>query len=124
MIENGSNANGGYTKFADGTFLCRHTVNLTGLSVPAGIYVYSDILWTLPITATGGVFFKTIVSAALFDSNADILYVGFYFYNNEVVVYNTGATGLYYTPEQAISGIGNSVCSSAVIKLFAYGRWY
>ena len=124
VIESGTNANGTYVKFADGTFLCEHTVNLTGLSVPAASSVYVDTYWTLPVTATGGVFVKTIVNATLLDSNADDLYGVLSFFDNVVLVYNTGGLGKNITPGRAVAETGSSVCNSAVIKLFAYGRWY
>ena len=124
VIERGSNANGGYTKFADGTFLCEHTVNLTGLSVGVGVVIYATINWTLPVTATGGDFVKTIVHATLQDSNTDIIYAGLVLNADGVLVYNTGSLPIYHTPGQAVSGAGSAVCTSAEIKLFAYGRWY
>ena len=124
VIEQGSNANGEYVKFADGTFLCGHTVNLTGLSVSAGVSVYINTSWTLPVTATGGVFVKTIVGAELMTSDAKHIYGGLSFYTNQVSVYNTGGLGADIHPGPAISEVGSSVCNSAVIRLFAYGRWY
>lgn len=124
VIESGSNANGSYTKFADGTFVCRHTVSLTGLSVAAGTVIYNAINWTLPVTATGGDFVKTIVNAILKDSNTNIIYAGFALDAYGAMVYNTGGLCNNLTPGQAVTGLGSSVCNSAVIKLFGYGRWY
>lgn len=124
VIESGSNANGSYVKFADGTFLCWHTVNLTGLSVAASVAIYAANSWTLPVAAAGGVFVKTIVNATLVTSDSKHLYGGFSLLSEIVSVYNTGAKSSEVTPGQAISVMGSSVCASADIRLFAYGRWY
>lgn len=52
IIERGSNANGGYIKFADGTMICilgTHTVTGTGWTATATSIKYSAIqTWTLP----------------------------------------------------------------------------
>lgn len=45
IIERGSNANGAYTKFADGTMVCWHTVTTSTSAV---------VTWTYPATFTSG----------------------------------------------------------------------
>ncbi len=44
IVESGTNANGSYTKFADGTLICRKRI--TGILVPANIG--AEITWTFP----------------------------------------------------------------------------
>lgn len=59
VIETGSNANGAYTKFADGTMICRHTIDLgsivaVGAGTRASPYQTATQNWTYPVAfATG-----------------------------------------------------------------------
>lgn len=50
IIESGSNANGSYVKFADGTMICRHRQGGTGLSLSAvsNMSYASGFSWTYP----------------------------------------------------------------------------
>lgn len=52
IIEQGSNANGVYTKFADGTMLCRGTTPGLGVDQTTTTQAYSSVL-TLPATFVG-----------------------------------------------------------------------
>jgi len=49
IIERGSNANGEYVKFADGTMIARRRFFVTGISV-AGSGYYSLPVWTYPVS--------------------------------------------------------------------------
>lgn len=55
VVERGSNANGSYVRFADGTQIC--TVSLTGYAttsfVTGGIYTSQELVWTLPSSFVG-----------------------------------------------------------------------
>lgn len=50
IIEQGSNANGGYTKFADGTMICTRTVDNTDTvsSAATGMFIGSTFTWIYP----------------------------------------------------------------------------
>lgn len=54
VIERGSNANGEYVRFADGTQICTLNATLSGVTstVVGGIYTSQDINWTFPATFT------------------------------------------------------------------------
>jgi hypothetical protein len=58
IIENGSNANGFFTRYADGTLLCSHIVYLGAAAVSAGSYLPASgadgITWTLPSSSVSG----------------------------------------------------------------------
>lgn len=49
IIENGANANGGYTKFTDGTLLCYNVLSHSDINTASGsVYTSTEILWTYP----------------------------------------------------------------------------
>lgn len=51
LIETGSNANGSYTRFADGTQICRHTLEITDITSVAGAIftTAAEAVWTFPV---------------------------------------------------------------------------
>lgn len=53
VIERGSNANGEYVKFADGTQICTNSVNMAAISVADGsVWRTPSVTWTFPATFT------------------------------------------------------------------------
>ncbi|NUB46511.1 DUF2793 domain-containing protein [Fertoebacter nigrum] len=54
VIERGSNANGSYVRFADGTQICRHAPTVTNIDVlSGGIYMSDTLGWTFPAVFSG-----------------------------------------------------------------------
>ncbi|WP_268797505.1 pyocin knob domain-containing protein [Pseudomonas huanghezhanensis] len=51
IIERGSNANGEYTKFADGTMICKFSAGPTvSVTNAYGVGYYGQVVWTFPAT--------------------------------------------------------------------------
>lgn len=60
IIESGSNANGSYVKYADGTMICRHKIITTLVMTTATGSCYRSIItdWTFPVAFVGTYFFS------------------------------------------------------------------
>lgn len=50
VIERGSNANGSYVKFADGTLICQMQVSTSSFSASGSVYVSNTVIFTFPAT--------------------------------------------------------------------------
>jgi hypothetical protein len=52
IVESGSNSNGAYTKFADGTLMCWHTLSNTNIDTgsSAGLNYSAPQFWNFPVT--------------------------------------------------------------------------
>ncbi|MFU2327726.1 hypothetical protein [Pseudomonas sp. NFX98] len=112
IIETGSNASGTYTKFADGTMICRRSV------------IYSAIPIT---TATGGIFYS---SGGIPGSSFAATFIA----NPNVVINVSPSSGLVWhavfgnattTTGPAIYAMSStsSTVDVAVVQI-AYGRWF
>lgn len=54
IIETGTNANGRYIKFADGTLICQQELAIPDVSIAAGaLYRSADIFWIFPVAFVG-----------------------------------------------------------------------
>ena len=58
IIEQGSNANGSFTRYADGTLLCSHLLSVGNSAVSAGAYLPASgtngLEWSLPSSSVSG----------------------------------------------------------------------
>jgi len=55
IVESGSNTNGSYTKFADGTMICTHKISSgVGNTASGAIYISPATTWTFPVAFVGG----------------------------------------------------------------------
>jgi len=111
VIERGSNANGSYVKFADGTLICsKYTNGSPGTAVQAtyitGLYRYS-IEWALPTTFSGNYF----IGGSGLDQGNTILS-----FSRGVGVSSTVATMEVYSKSTTLSTI--------VANFIAIGRWF
>lgn len=53
-IESGSNANGDWTKFPDGTLICTHEIIVPDTNVAVGsMYESAAVIWTFPMPFVG-----------------------------------------------------------------------
>lgn len=111
IIESGSNANGTYTKFADGTLICIGQITIPATALYAGI----NVVWTLPTAFADG-------SYALQHSTSGVIYGGSIasagdIVANGVVTHKTSETCLInmYTYKFATDPV--------VFSLTAIGRW-
>jgi hypothetical protein len=103
VIESGSNANGKYVKFADGTLICTHNSTLS-----TGAYVWTyPVGFTTPPQVAG---FPTVIASSYLFSltcNTSVTTSSATFYGN--VSTNSGTS---WAP------------SSGEIRLMAIGRWF
>ena len=98
IIERGSNANGSYVKFADGTLICTHTLASS---------TSSDVGWGYPSQFSA----LSCVNVCPLSSN-NFLMAGKF----------NGVTLSY--ADFSIYGSNNTRLGSAINQLFALGRWY
>jgi hypothetical protein len=127
VIERGSNANGSYVKFADGTVICTQTISRTDMDIPAGQALYRTSEWTLPVSTTFSN--KMFISASVRNMTIDkLLYTAVvYIDDNYACLWNTGGSPVYVAPGDAVRGIGYSPSNKAntmTLQLLAIGRWF
>ena len=112
IIERGSNSNGEYTKFADGTLICRFTSsNSSTANNPSGggtnLYFSNSATFTFPATFVG---IKPTVSASgTLSTGGD---------SSWAVIRGINLTGL------SLAIISNMQNSAAYIGYIAVGRWF
>lgn len=109
IIESGSNANGTYTKFADGTLVCRiYTSATVSVSISYGTGYYGTLGWPFPQS-----FVATPSVSALFIGSAGVLLP------NLTALSNSAANLIAFNPS------GSSLGSITVFySLLAIGRWF
>ncbi len=112
IIESGSNANGTYTKFADGTLICNGSIILPATE----LYALVNAVWVLPKAFVDGTYAlqhstSNVIGAGSIASSGDIV-------ANGVIVYKTAGTCQLnvYTYKFAIP-------DQVVFSLTAIGRW-
>lgn len=107
VIERGSNANGEYVKFADGTMICTKTDFVIGAITTlaaAPIYITSPATWTFPSSF--------ITGPVVQGNDASSIHIW-------LVVGTAGATNCMLT-----GFCYSSIASSRTVKLTAVGRWF
>lgn len=109
IIETGVNANGRYTRFADGTQICTFVIpssSLPAIDTASGsVFRYAnEQLWNFP---------ASFVSTDIFVS-ASCRRAGAFWANARVISKN--GIGFYL--------LSSSSTTSAIVDLFAIGRWY
>ena len=110
LIEFGSNANGSFTKYPDGTLICYNLFTATGITnlAASGVYYGSDITWTYPSTFLATPIVSGTGARQSTDSNS--LWAG---------LRTTGATTtvLRAYSTTSSSGLGHNIHATAI------GRW-
>lgn len=102
--ERGSNANGEFVRFADGTQICKHIVNVTNFVAAGSIFRSSPTDWVYPAPFTG--------SPPSLSGNA------------------TGSSGIWVSgtstlTQSSISGSWNAALSTSWnLSVTAIGRWF
>lgn len=113
LIERGSNANGEYTKFADGTLVCSHNLNLgtDGFLVQAGGWFRpdSEVTWDFP-----SLFISPPSSVQLTIQRPNINVPAF------VTLYVGPTTELV----RFVPWLSNNNGGTRNVQAFAIGRWY
>ena len=113
VIERGSNANGEYVKYADGTMICTKSFSSTrNQTQAAGSFVTTtaDITWTYPVAFAA----SPAVSGIAGRVNNDVQYWGYVGYK---AINTTNFVHRLFTP----SGTGSV---GVIHNLTAIGRWY
>jgi len=111
IIERGSNANGEYVRFADGTQICTHNeviVDLAITSAYGAFYRSSTQTWTLPAAFANA---AAVVSA--FDANG-----------SDPFMWATRATGFIATTGMFIVTAATSSTQNVRVTKLAIGRWF
>lgn len=125
VIENGSNANGSWVKWADGTMICESTIIKNGINVPPDQSIWISSQYVPPV-AFYGEFGICIVSATASNSEIDFptsQYIGLTYYDSHWNIYNTGNCGTHVHAGYAARNGGTMNVVSATIKVIAVGRW-
>jgi hypothetical protein len=110
VIEEGSNANGNFTKFADGTMICYTTKSITHSTLANN--TYTVLSYTLPISFVGTP--TCIVSGAYSTSGTLSIQRAVEIYNHDG--FSWGSIWFYKT--------GSTTTQASRISLTAIGRWY
>lgn len=100
ITESGSNANGNYIKFDDGTMICHTTILHNSLAVPS-----SDLVWTFPATFIDAYSIPVITPAS----------IGYELWGV--------ATGVLTTSMNYRVTSKTSITTNVRARLFALGRW-
>lgn len=108
IIETGSNANGTYTKFADGTMICRHLVATASIACTTADTVFGfkspNQTWTYPAALT------SLVSYQISGLNTPVTFA-------TTVGNNTTAQYVWHSA-------GSSAATTRYAGLLVTGRWY
>jgi hypothetical protein len=107
IMERGSNANGEYVKYADGTLICTGTVSITGSIVNGGV-ASGTITLPASFSTTTAAFFNIGRDSA----SSTALFVG----NNYLASTSAGAWEL--------RNQSGATRSYSITSFFAIGRWY
>jgi Protein of unknown function (DUF2793) len=107
VIERGSNANGDYVRFADGTQICTQSVSLGGATTSVGALFYEpgSTNWTYPAAFASGT--QPAMSAACGDATRTVNMVS-----------NSASIGKH----RSFSPISSATTPTA--KMTAIGRWF
>ncbi len=120
IIERGGNANGEYTKFADGTLICTKIISGSGSfaanEAPVVIGVSSS---SFAHAFVGDIFISK--QGNLYDANGYEIYGYFTEYTSQIFFCNTGHRPTNVHPRW--NSIGSYTATSYNVKILAIGRW-
>ena len=109
IIESGSNANGAYVKYADGTMVCsfNHTTEMLASSATGSVFRSSRLTWTYPVA------FISVPDVAIstYSSSNGFIWAGTAT-ENDTTASSVGA----YLFASAVTGTG-------YLSFMAIGRW-
>lgn len=124
IIERGSNANGNYVRFADGTQICMSTIELTDIDIAEKQGVWNTSSYTPPAAFVGTS--SVFVVYAEGTNNSVSIYLAPLFYAGVMQVWNTGRSPMDVHPGDAVRGTGNGKIynvTSVAIRVVAIGKW-
>jgi len=113
VIEAGSNANGNYTKFADGTMICTHSVELNNISTLA---LYDT--WTFPVVFASAPKVSHVLNQGLSSDSTLPIHLRF---NPATIAPSTSTVSL-----RTLSGDGSNWPVGSFMNTYAIaiGRWF
>ena len=118
IVESGSNTNGRYVKFADGTMVQYHYFTGVVNGTSGWNVVTETILWTFPVPFSNSNFYVNVVSVnETYNTGGDSSLL----INDKAIarqINTTNSTGVYITHRTTV--FGNRV---AYIRTYAIGRW-
>lgn len=124
IIEQGSNANGEYVRFANGLQICQSEFELPVLNSIEGTAIWHSGQYVPPATFLGQyqIFFS---GASAYNGTATPIYVSTSYSQNRLYIWNTGKTSQIINSGDAVrGGSGTSYnITSAIIRVTAIGRW-
>jgi hypothetical protein len=126
IIERGSNANGEFVKYADGTVMAWKRVDFSGVSIgPANDAGQGATISPNTTMATAIISQQTVINSfRLKDASGvgDIFGCAISFNNNNLGIISTGYSTASVTPRWASTG--TNVVTNGFYELFAVGRWF
>lgn len=125
IIESGENANGRYTKFANGMMICESTVSLTGLNVLPDREIWNTNRYVPPAVFVGEkrVSVTSVNSVNNATAGLNSQFIGIVASSGVLYLYNTGGSYNYDHPGVAVRNGGPYNITSASIQVVAIGRW-
>ena len=127
IIEQGSNSNGDWIRFANGLQICMSTIELTGIDVPEIQQVWGSNQYVPPASFLNSAF-NLYVSTAYgrnLDANLNLYLAIAYTSSGVLSVWNTGRSPSNVHPGGAVRGVGSQIynVTSATIRVVAVGKW-
>ena len=125
IIESGSNANGSYVRFADGTQVCQSIIILTDIDIAPDVKIWDTESYTPP-AAFSGEYMVHISKASSVNNDTQGTsqsIMGMFLSNQRMGIYNTGHSFYYVNPGVAIRDGGKYRISAATIYVTAIGKW-
>ena len=122
IIESGSNSNGYYTKYSDGTVTAHKTVNFSGLSInPANGSSGSNLNanTTMAVGITDGRY--TFGKIELSDSGGYDIYGNSYVADGNLSIFHSGLRPTNIWPRW--DATGSHICTQGYYQIIAIGRW-
>jgi hypothetical protein len=121
IIEQDSNANGRYTRFADGTQICWHRIDLgsitaRGEGTPSSPYATATADWTFPVAFSASFLPEVTQTVELAGAITPA--------QRSVMVSRTARNHLTQFTLQAIRATSDSTATNVVVALMAIGRWF
>ena len=127
IIERGSNANGEYIRWTDGTQVCRSTLVLTGIDVPETQQVWNGGQYISPASFLNNVYdlYVSIGRGINLETNRAVYLSVAYTSDGILSIWNTGRSPYDVHPGGGVRGAGGTSynVTSAIIRVVAIGRW-
>lgn len=125
IIEQGSNTNGDWVRFANGLQVCMSTIALTGLNRIPDQSIWDAGQYTPP-AAFIGTYHKLIVNATAVNNDTDhqtYSIIGLVFANGNPILYNTGASHYQEHLGEGVRTGGTLNVVAITIQVVAIGKW-